>query len=167
MHSARGNTHVMLQKAAAIASYNQPMNSSLPTFREPTAVEKLFNRSFGFIVGLGLGPSHIYLLQVRGRKSGKLYSTPVDLLELHGRSYLVAPRGRTQWVRNAEAAGEIVLKKGSKRTTFRLRSLSDAEKLPILKSYLDSFRNEVQRFFLIPAGSPVESFTEIAESYPA
>ncbi len=41
------------------------MNSSLPTFREPTAVEKLFNRTFGFLVGLGLGPSHIYLLQVR------------------------------------------------------------------------------------------------------
>ena len=88
------------------------MTSSLPTFREPTAVEKLFNRTFGFLVGLGLGPSHIYLLQVRGRKSGKLFSTPVDLLELQGKRYLVAPRGRTQWVRNAEAAGEITLKRG-------------------------------------------------------
>src|SRR5580765_1106415 len=143
------------------------MATMLPVFREPTSFEKVMNRAFGFVIGLGLGPAHIHILEVRGRKSGKLYSTPVDLLELHGRSYLVAPRGRTQWVRNAEAAGEIVLKKGSKRTTFRLRSLSDAEKLPILKSYLDSFRNEVQRFFLIPAGSPVESFTEIAESYPA
>src|SRR5579862_4097364 len=36
MHSAGSNTHVMLQKAAVIASYNQPMNSSLPTFREAT-----------------------------------------------------------------------------------------------------------------------------------
>ena len=88
------------------------MNSSLPTFREPSAVEKLFNRSFGFIVGLGLGPAHIYLLQVRGRKSGKLFSTPVDLLELQGKRYLVAPRGRTQWVRNAEAAGEITSEEG-------------------------------------------------------
>ena len=97
------------------------MISNLPVFREPTTVEKIFNRTFGYLVGLGLGPSHIYLLEVRGRKSGKLFSTPVDLLELQGTRYLVAPRGRTQWVRNAEAAGEITLKKGSTRLKFRLR----------------------------------------------
>jgi hypothetical protein len=46
-------------------------------------------------VGLGLGFSYNYLLQVRGRKTGRVYSTPIDLLELDGRKYLVAPRGRT------------------------------------------------------------------------
>jgi deazaflavin-dependent oxidoreductase (nitroreductase family) len=143
------------------------MTSSLPTFREPTTIEKLFNRSFGFLVGLGLGPSHIYLLQVRGRKSGKLFSTPVDLLELQGKSYLVAPRGRTQWVRNAEAAGEITLKKGSTRQQFHLRPIPEADKLQILKAYLDSFKREVQRYFPVAAGSPPEQFAPIAASYPA
>src|ERR1035438_1588482 len=88
-----------------------------------------------FVVGLGLGFSHNYLLQVRGRKTGKLYSTPINLLELKGKSYLVAPRGRTQWVRNAEAAGEVTLKKGSTRRKSRLRPLPDAEKPQILKAY--------------------------------
>jgi deazaflavin-dependent oxidoreductase (nitroreductase family) len=143
------------------------MTSPLPAFREPTVVERIFNRSFGFLIGFGLGPSHIHLLQVRGRKSGKLFSTPVDLLELQGKRYLVAPRGRTQWVRNAEAAGEITLQKGSTRQKFRLRPISGAEKLPILKAYLDSFKREVQRYFPIPAGSPLESFAAIADSYPA
>ena len=143
------------------------MNSSLPAFREPTAVEKIFNRTFGFLVGLGLGPSHIYLLQVRGRKSGKLFSTPVDLLELQGKRYLVAPRGRTQWVRNAEAAGEIMLKKGSTRQKFHLHPIPDAEKPKILKAYLDAFKREVQRYFPIPAGSPPEQFVAISASYPA
>jgi deazaflavin-dependent oxidoreductase (nitroreductase family) len=143
------------------------MNSSLAVFREPTAVEKTFNRVFGLLVGLGLGFSHSYLLEVRGRKSGKLYSTPVDLLELNGKSYLVAPRGRTQWVRNAEAAGEIALKKGSVRRRFRLRAIPDAEKPPILKAYLDSFKREVQRYFPVAAGSPVEAFAELASGYPA
>lgn len=143
------------------------MNPPLPVFREPSTVERLFNRAFGFVVGLGLGPSHIHQLQVRGRKSGKLYTTPVDLLELNGKRYLVAPRGRTQWVRNAEAAGEVVLKKGSQRARFRLRVLNDVEKLPILKAYLDSFRREVQRYFAVAAGSPPEAFAEIASSYPA
>jgi len=141
--------------------------STLPAFREPTAMEKVFNRALGSLVLLGLAPSHMRMLEVRGRKSGKLYSTPVDLLELEGKKYLVAPRGHTQWVRNAEAAGQVTLKRGGTRQAFRLRALSDAEKLPILKAYLDSFKKEVQRFFPIPAGSPSEAFVEVATSYPA
>ena len=141
------------------------MNS--PSFREPSAIEKIFNRAFGFLVGLGLGFSYNYLLQVRGRKTGKLYSTPINLLQLNGKSYLVAPRGRTQWVRNAEAAGEVTLKKGSTRRQFRLRSIADAEKPQILKAYLDTFRREVQRYFPISAGSPQESFAALTGSHPA
>ena len=143
------------------------MNSSLPEFRPPTSVELLFNRVFGFLVGLGLGFSYNYLLQVRGRKSGRIYSTPVDLLERNGQRFLVAPRGRTQWVRNAEAAGEVTLKKGSSRQKFRLRPIPDADKPEILKAYLDQFRKEVQRYFPIPAGSPPEAFRDLAPSYPA
>jgi deazaflavin-dependent oxidoreductase (nitroreductase family) len=143
------------------------MDANLPAFREPTSFEKLFNRVFGFLVGMGLGFSHNYLLQVRGRKSGKLYSTPIDLLELKGKKFLVAPRGRTQWVRNAEAAGEISLKKGSTRLRFRLRELSDTEKPEILKAYLDTFKREVQTYFSVQAGSPVEAFAGLTKSYPA
>jgi len=143
------------------------MNSTLPAFREPTSAEKVFNRVFGFLVGLGLGFSHNYLLQVRGRKSGKLYSTPIDLLQYKGKRFLVAPRGRTQWVRNAEAAGEVTLKKGSSKQRFRLRPLSDSEKPEILKAYLDAFKREVQRYFPVAAGLPAEAFVEIAPSYPA
>jgi deazaflavin-dependent oxidoreductase (nitroreductase family) len=128
------------------------MNSAVPVFRESSASEKIFNRVFGFLVGLGLGFSYNYLLQVRGRKTGKLYSTPINLLELDGKIYLVAPRGRTRWVRNAEAAGEVTLKKGSKRQKFRLRPIADAQKPVILKAYLEIFRREVQRYFPIPAG---------------
>jgi deazaflavin-dependent oxidoreductase (nitroreductase family) len=142
------------------------MNSSLPVFREPSAVEKIFNRVFGFAVGIGLGFSYNYLLQVRGRKSGKLYATPINLLEIHGKRFLVAPRGRTQWVRNAEAAGEVTLKKGSSSQRFRLRPVAETEKPEILKAYLDNFKSEVQRYFPVAAGSPVESFVELAGSYP-
>ena len=143
------------------------MTTSIPEFRAPTAGERIFNRAYGFFVGLGIGLSHSYLLQVRGRKSGKIYSTPVDLLELNGKQFLVAPRGRTQWVRNAEAAGEVTLKRGTRRQLYRLRSLSDVEKPPVLKAYLDNFRKEVQRYFPVPAGSPPETFQALVESYPA
>jgi deazaflavin-dependent oxidoreductase (nitroreductase family) len=143
------------------------MNSSMPAFREPTPAEKFLNRAMGALVSIGLAPSHMQLLEVRGRKTGKIYRTPVDLLQLNGKQYLVAPRGRTQWVRNAEASGEIVLKRGGTRRTFRLRALNDVEKLPILKAYLDTFKTEVQRYFSLTAGSPAEAFANVAPDYPA
>ncbi|MBI3795979.1 MAG: nitroreductase [Deltaproteobacteria bacterium] len=136
-------------------------------FQKPTLPDRLFNRAFGFLVSLGLGFEHTYLLEVRGRKSGKQYSLPVDLLIEDGKQYLVAPRGYTQWVRNAEVAGEVCLRKGRQVRKFRLRALAEVERPPILKAYLDRFRREVQRFFSVPAGSPVEAFVPLAQRYPA
>jgi deazaflavin-dependent oxidoreductase (nitroreductase family) len=139
---------------------------AMPAFLEPKPVEKFFNRAFGFLVGLGIGPGYMYLLQVRGRKSGRVYSTPVNVLDVEGNRYLVAPRGRTQWVRNAEAVGEIALKKARYRQTFRLRPISDSEKTELLKMYLDRFVAAVQRYFPVKAGSPPEAFREVAPNYP-
>jgi hypothetical protein len=99
-----------------------------PSFRAPIAVERVFNRVFGSLVGLGLGFSHNYLLQVRGRKSGKIYSTPIDLLERGGKQFLVAPRGRTQWVRNAEAAGEVTPGREKGQSTLELSPIRRSRK---------------------------------------
>ena len=143
------------------------MNVAQPVFRAPSQAERLFNRLYGSLVGLGVGFSYNYLLQVRGRKSGRMYSTPINLLQLNGKRYLVAPRGQTQWVRNAEAADEVTLKKGKLEQRFRLRPLTDTEKPEVLKSYLDRFKGEVQRYFPIPAGSPREAFRELVQNYPA
>jgi hypothetical protein len=45
--------------------------------------------------------------------------------------------------------------------------LSDQEKPEILKAYLDRFKREVQTYFPLPAGSPVEAFREPVQRYPA
>jgi hypothetical protein len=137
-----------------------------PAFREPSPLERFFNRAFGALVGMGLGPRDYYLLRVRGRKSGRVYGTPVSLVSLHGVRFLVAPRGRTQWVRNAEASGEVVLKRGSGHRRFRLHALADADKPPVLSAYLDRYRSVVQRYFPLPAGAPTHAFAAIAERYP-
>jgi deazaflavin-dependent oxidoreductase (nitroreductase family) len=136
-------------------------------FRTATPLERFFNNAFGFFVGLGLSPSYNYLLEVKGRKSGKVYSTPVNLHEVNGKQYLVAPRGRTQWVQNAEVAGEVTLKKIGRRLTFKLRPLTDSEKPEILKSYLMRYSVAVQRFFPVRPDAPVQAFAEIATGYPA
>jgi deazaflavin-dependent oxidoreductase (nitroreductase family) len=135
-------------------------------YLKPTPIERVFNQAFGLMVRLGIGLSHNYLLQVRGRKTGRIYSTPVDVLDLSGRRFLVSGRGQTQWVRNALAAGGVALAKGNRQLSFTLRAIPDDEKAPILKAYLERFKLTVQRYFPIPATSPVADFEQIAERYP-
>src|SRR6266853_537791 len=115
------------------------MESSLPV-RPPTAIEAIFNRFFGWLVGIGIAPEPFYLLEVRGRKSGRVYSTPVDLLIHRGRRFLVAPRGHTQWARNAKASGTVTLRRGRITDRYTLRELGNDEKAEVLKAYLDSFK---------------------------
>jgi deazaflavin-dependent oxidoreductase (nitroreductase family) len=133
-------------------------------FNQPTTVDRAINKLFGLLVGLGLGLRHNYLLQVRGRKSGRISSTPVDVLDRDGKRYLVAPY--TQWVRNAIASGTVSLKKGRRSEEFGIRLLSDDEKPEILKSYLDRYKLTVQQYFPAPAGSPTEAFRPLTGEYP-
>ena len=135
-------------------------------YLRPSSFDILINKLMGKLATWGIGPSYIYQLGVRGRKSGKLYSTPVNMMDVDGVEYLVAPRGTTSWVRNARVVGEIELKRGNRAQRFKLEELSDAEKLPILKEYLDRYKREVQRYFTVKAGSSEEAFVDVAETYP-
>jgi deazaflavin-dependent oxidoreductase (nitroreductase family) len=143
-----------------------PTENKAVEFQAPSGIEALFNRTMGFLAGLGMGPSFLYLLQVRGRKSGRIFSTPVNLMEFRGKQVLVAPRGRTQWVRNAEAAGEITLKRGGQRLRYGLRPIADEQKPEILKEYLDRYASAVKKFFPVAPGSAVETFRPITGNYP-
>jgi deazaflavin-dependent oxidoreductase (nitroreductase family) len=135
-------------------------------FDQPSRVDRIFNRLFGLLVKIGIGPSHNFLLEVRGRKSGRIYSTPINLLDHNGKKYLVAPRGNTQWVRNVASSQHATLVKGARRERVSLRPVADTAKADILKAYLDRYKLTVQRYFLVPAGSPVQAFEPLAEQYP-
>jgi len=135
-------------------------------FLKPTPIEAGLNKLFGSLVRIGLASKHSFLLEVRGRKTGRIYSTPVNVVDLDRRQYLVAPRGYTQWVRNARAVGRVTLKRGFIRRSFNVRTVSDDRKPEILKAYLDQFKRAVQRYFPIPVGSESSEFIRIADRYP-
>jgi len=135
-------------------------------FQQPTATERIFNRVFGWLVGAGLTSPAKALLEVVGRKTGRRYATPVHLLVIGGRTFLVCPRGRSQWVRNAEASGKAWLKRGGDRVEYALRAVPDADRPELLRAYLDRFKLTVQRYFPLPAGSPAGAFAPIANRYP-
>jgi deazaflavin-dependent oxidoreductase (nitroreductase family) len=135
-------------------------------FRKPTAIERTFNRIFGWMVSAGIGPRDSYLLEVTGRKSGRTYSTPVYIMEIANRTFLVCPRGRAQWVINAEASGKLWLRRGPERTEYSIRKAPSIDKPELLRAYLSRFKFTVQRYFPVQDGSPASAFVPIARRYP-
>jgi hypothetical protein len=123
------------------------MHGNTPSYLRPRAVERTLGQLLAFLVRIGVIRAHFYLLEVRGRKSGKTISLPVDPLDLGGKLYLVSARGETNWARNARTAGEVVLARAMRRRRYAVRELSLGMRPPVLKAYLDRFASEVQRFF--------------------
>ena len=142
------------------------MPESAQPYRRPSAIERAFGRILTSLVWIGLVRGHFYVLEVRGRSSGKTISLPVDPLDLDGHRYLVCARGNSNWVRNARAAGRVVLARALRRQAYVVRELTPTLRPPVLKAYLDRYATEVQRFFPVPKGSAVEAFNDLATQYP-
>ena len=142
------------------------MPQSSIEFMRPSSLDRIVNRVFGFLVKIGFGLAHNFLLEVQGRKSGRVYATPVNVLTHENKRYLVAPRGDTQWVRNVVVSQKATLVRGAKRENVRMRAIADDAKPEILKAYVDRYRLTVQRYFPIPAGSPLKDFEPLVGRYP-
>ena len=121
---------------------------------------------FAALVRIGVIRGHFFVLEVRGRTSGRIFSLPVNPVEVDGRCYLVCARGESRWVRNARVAGEVALVRAMRRRRYAVRELPPEMRAPILKAYLDRFATEVQRFFPIQKDSAVDAFNHLASRYP-
>ena len=79
------------------------------------AFVRLFNPIARRILQVGplMGPNA--LITIRGRKSGLPRTTPVALVEVDGRRWVIAPFGDVNWVRNLRAAGRATLSVGDRR----------------------------------------------------
>lgn len=120
-----------------------------PTTRyvAPNRGDRAFNSIVAWLVHRGVGVAGARVLAVRGRATGAWRTTVVNLLGVDGERYLVAPRGRTQWVRNLQVAGGGELRIGRRTEPFRAEELTDEDKGPVLAAYLDRWGWEVGRFF--------------------
>jgi len=107
----------------------------------------VFNRLIATLTGRGVSVLGSRVLEVRGRSSGEPRRTPVNLLDLDGERYLVAPRGETQWARNLRASGEGRLLVGKRSEAFTATEVADEEKAPVLRAYLKRWKFEVGVFF--------------------
>jgi deazaflavin-dependent oxidoreductase (nitroreductase family) len=128
---------------------------------------RIFNAAVAALTRAGVSVWGSRVLAVRGRKSGELRTTPVNLLTVDGERYLVAPRGVTQWVRNVRAAGEADLRLGRRVEHVRLEELADADKPAILRPYLRRWKFEVGVFFDgVDASASDEELRAVGPKHP-
>ncbi|HET8931482.1 MAG TPA: nitroreductase/quinone reductase family protein [Acidimicrobiales bacterium] len=116
--------------------------------------------------GLALRGAHE--LRVRGRRSGEWRTVPVNPLTIDDVTYLVAPRGNTEWVRNLRAAGTCELRLGRRTVASAASEITDsAVAAPLLQAYLRRWKAEVARYFDgLTAESTLDEFAAAAPSYP-
>ncbi|HEY2653647.1 MAG TPA: nitroreductase family deazaflavin-dependent oxidoreductase [Solirubrobacteraceae bacterium] len=127
----------------------------------------VFNRIVAVLTRAGISVWGSRVLEVPGRKTGEPRRTPVNLLNLGGTRYLVAPRGHTQWVRNLRASGHGKLWLGKRAEPFTATELPDDEKPPVLRAYLKRWKAEVGVFFGgVGPDSSEEDLRRIAPDHP-
>ena len=116
---------------------------------------------------LGMSARGSRILSVRGRRSGKTYTTPVNPLSFEDQRYLVAPRGETGWVKNIRVSREGELRLGGKREPIRVEEVGNDVKEPILRAYLANWKAETSIFFGgVTDESPAEELRRIAPDHP-
>jgi hypothetical protein len=113
-------------------------------YDQPTRAARAFNKMFRLLAEAGISVAGTVAIRVRGRKTGKPRPVVVNRMTVAGRDYLVSPRGNTQWVRNARAAGVIEMGPRWGRRELRILEVADDAKPELLRRYLDRWFWEVK-----------------------
>jgi deazaflavin-dependent oxidoreductase (nitroreductase family) len=134
------------------------------TFRH-TFLRRILNVLIAPPARLGLAGRRTHVLTVPGRRTGRRYSTPVQLVIDGERRWLVAPYGEREWVKNARAAGEVELTRALRTTRHAVEEVGPDEAAPVLREYLRT-TPIVKRFFDVTRDSPLEAFAAEAPRHP-
>lgn len=129
-------------------------------YRQTTAT-RVINWVFTTLTRLGMGAPYRHLLTVRGRKTGQLRTTPVDVMEAGGQRWLVAAYGPANWVRNARAAGEVTLSRGGRQARYEIAEPAPGEAVSVLRKYMNEIRVTRPYFDATPASADSEIEAEL------
>ncbi|QEU96065.1 nitroreductase/quinone reductase family protein [Streptomyces kanamyceticus] len=146
-----------------------------PYYLKGSPLTVRLNSVMGWLARHGVSLMGSAELSVRGRKSGKMQRIPVNPYTHKGElgdqggqgQYLVSARGHSQWVRNMRVAGGGELRVGRKVREFTAVEVPDAEKLPLLRGYLERWGWEVNQYFKgVTAKSSDEEILAAAPDHP-
>jgi deazaflavin-dependent oxidoreductase (nitroreductase family) len=114
---------------------------------------------------LVFGNYPMYLLTVRGRKSGLPRTVSLAIIQWNGKRYIGSPYGIVDWVRNLRAAGEAVLTRGRRSETVTARELPTGEAALVMREDVKG-GNPFARNYGVTADSSLEEFERAVVSHP-
>jgi deazaflavin-dependent oxidoreductase (nitroreductase family) len=91
--------------------------------------------------GMPLGPNA--LITIRGRTSGLDRTTPVAVVSIDGRRWVIATFGDTNWARNLRAAGKATVTVNRRAEPVAARPLSTTEAAAFYGDILAPFVNRI------------------------
>jgi deazaflavin-dependent oxidoreductase (nitroreductase family) len=103
-------------------------------------VNKPVNWTFRAMTRLGLGASYRHILTVQGRKTGREYSVPVDVMDVGGHRWLVAGYGPVSWTKNVRASGAATLSRRGRSQRYRVEEVGPPDAVPVLRKYIAEVR---------------------------
>lgn len=125
-------------------------------------------------LGVPMGP--MILLTVRGRKTGRLYTTPLGMFERDGRRWLFAEFGAVDWVHNLRVFGEATVSRGRTREAVTVSELpAEAAAVvlhdivaPWFKTPMGAMARMVagRPIFKVALDAPLERFIDEAALHP-
>jgi deazaflavin-dependent oxidoreductase (nitroreductase family) len=107
----------------------------------------------------------MYLLTVRGRKSGQPRTVSLAIIQRNGKRYVGSPFGIVDWVRNLRASGEAVLTRGRRSETVTARELPTGEAALVMREDVKG-GNPFARNYGVTADSSLEEFERAVVSHP-
>ena len=107
----------------------------------------------------------MYLLTVRGRKSGLPRTVSLALIQRNGKRYVGSVYGIVDWVRNLRATGEAVLTRGRRSETVSARELPTGEAALVLREDVKD-GNPFARNYGVTADSSLEEFERAVVIHP-
>ena len=113
----------------------------------------------------GAGNYPMYLLTVRGRKSGQPRTLPIAMWERNGKRYVGSVFGIVAWVRNLRAAGEATLTRGRRAETVIARELPQGEAALVLQADIKD-GNPFAHYYGVTANSSLEEFERAVLTHP-
>ena len=114
---------------------------------------------------LFFGNYPMYLLTVRGRKSGQPRTVAIATMQRNGKRYVGSPYGIVDWVRNLRAAGEATLTRGRRSETIRATELPPGQAALVIREEIRA-GNPFIRFYGVTAESSLEELERAAASHP-
>jgi hypothetical protein len=136
-------------------------------------------RRWAGVFARGLAPKRWVILEVAGRRSGRLARFPLGMADWNGQWYLVPMLGeQCNWVRNVRAADGRVVLRHRNPVACQLAEVPVSLRAPIIRRYLQkvpgarphipvSRRASLAQFEAISARYPVFRVTPAQGAHPA